>query len=131
MLHAATTPTTAKAGLHSPRHDHLAGQSRVKTPPPRPLPRNLLEGGRGVRHSCIAQRTPYLEIGADLIPRYGEHLLYSERERDRKKTSSNGTQKREAKKMKKIQKEKNEAKMFEEALGRMGLDFDSEAHVCI
>ena len=31
--------TTAKAGLHSPRHDHLAGQSRVKTPPPRPLPR--------------------------------------------------------------------------------------------
>ena len=37
--HTATTPTTAKAGLHSPRHDHLAGQSRVKTPPPRPLPR--------------------------------------------------------------------------------------------
>ena len=73
----------------------------------------------------------YMEIGADLIPRYGEYLLYSERERDRKKTSSNGTQKREAKKMKKIQKEKNEAKMFEEALGRMGLDFDSEAHVCI
>ena len=29
----------SKAGLHSPRHDHLAGQSRVKTPPPRPLPR--------------------------------------------------------------------------------------------
>ena len=52
-------------------------------------------------------------------------------ERDRKKTSSNGTQKREAKKMKKIQKEKNEAKMFEEALGLIGLDFDSEAHVCI
>ena len=37
--HTATTPTAAKAGLHSPRHDHLAGQSRVKTPPPRPLPR--------------------------------------------------------------------------------------------
>ena len=33
--------------------------------------------------------------------------------------------------MKKIQKEKNEDKMFEEALGLMGLDFDSEAHVCI
>ena len=64
-------------------------------------------------------------------PRYGECLLYSERERDRKKTSSNGTQKREAKKMKRIQKEKNEAKMFEEALGLMGLDFDGEAHVCI
>ena len=32
--------------------------------------------------------------------------------------------------MKKIQEEKNEAKMFEEALGLMGLDFDSEAHVC-
>ena len=37
--HTAATPTAAKAGLHSPRHDHLAGQSRVKTPPPRPLPR--------------------------------------------------------------------------------------------
>ena len=40
-------------------------------------------------------------------------------------------QKREAKKMKKIAKEKQRATMFEEALGRMGLDFDSEAHVCI
>ena len=40
----------------------------------------------------------YMEIGADLIPRYGEYLLYSERERDCKLTSSNGTQKREAKK---------------------------------
>ena len=38
LAEGATTPTTAKAGLHSPRHDHLAGQSRVKTPPPRPLP---------------------------------------------------------------------------------------------
>jgi len=38
--HTAATPTAAKAGLHSPRHDHLAGQSRVKTPPPRPLPRS-------------------------------------------------------------------------------------------
>ena len=43
--HAATTPTTAKAGLHSPRHDHLAGQSRVKTPPPRPLPRREVAVG--------------------------------------------------------------------------------------
>ena len=36
--HTAATPTAAKAGLHSPRYDPLAGQSRVKTPPPRPLP---------------------------------------------------------------------------------------------
>ena len=43
--HTATTPTTAKAGLHSPRHDHLAGQSRVKTPPPRPLPRREVAVG--------------------------------------------------------------------------------------
>ena len=32
-------------GLHSPRHDHLAGQSRVKTPPPRPLPRREVAVG--------------------------------------------------------------------------------------
>ena len=43
--HTATTPTAAKAGLHSPRHDHLAGQSRVKTPPPRPLPRSEVAVG--------------------------------------------------------------------------------------
>ena len=47
------------------------------------------------------------------------------------KTSNNTMQKREAKKMKKIAKEKQRATMFEEALGRMGLDFDSEAHMCI
>ena len=72
-----------------------------------------------------------IQIGADLIPCYGDYLLYSERERDRKKTSNNTMQKREAKKMKKIAKEKQQATMFEEALGRMGLDFDSEAHMCI
>ena len=43
--HTAATPTAAKAGLHSPRHDHLAGQSRVKTPPPRPLPRREVAVG--------------------------------------------------------------------------------------
>ena len=43
--HTAATPTAAKAGLHSPRHDHLAGQSRVKTPPPRPLPRSEVAVG--------------------------------------------------------------------------------------
>ena len=73
----------------------------------------------------------YIKTGADLIPRYGEYLLYSERERGRKKTSGNAAQKRAAKKLKKIVGEKQQAKMFEEALGRMGLDFDSEAHMCI
>ena len=58
-------------------------------------------------------------------------ILYSERERGRKKTSGNAAQKRAAKKLKKIVGEKQQAKMFEEALGRMGLDFDSEAHMCI
>ena len=43
--HTAATPTAAKAGLHSPRHDHLAGQSRVKTPPPRSLPRSEVAVG--------------------------------------------------------------------------------------
>ena len=36
-----------------------------------------------------------------------------------------------AKKRKLIAKEKQNAQEFEAALGRMGLDFESEAHVCI
>ena len=67
--------------------------------------------------------------GADLLPQYGEYLLYSERERDRK--AVNPAAKREGKKRKLIAKEKQNAQEFEAALGRMGLDFDSEAHVCI
>ena len=69
------------------------------------------------------------QIGADLLPQYGEYLLYSERERDRK--AVNPAAKREGKKRKLIAKEKQNAQEFEAALGRMGLDFDSEAHVCI
>ena len=30
----------------------------------------------------------YTQIGADLLPQYGEYLLYSERERDRKATKN-------------------------------------------
>ena len=64
------------------------------------------------------------QIGADLLPQYGEYLLYSERERDRK--AANPAAKREGKKRKLIAKEKQNAQEFEAALGRMGLDFDSE-----
>jgi hypothetical protein len=71
----------------------------------------------------------YTQIGADMLPQYGEYLLYSERERDRK--AINPTTKRADKKRKKIAKQKQDAQEFEAALGRMGLDFESEAHVCI
>ena len=71
----------------------------------------------------------YTQIGVDLLPQYGEYLLYSERERDRK--AINPAAKREDKKCKRIAKEKQNAQEFEAALGRMGLDFESEAHVCI
>ena len=53
---------------------------------------------------------------------YGEYLLYSERERDRK--AINPAAKREGKKRKLIAKEKQNAQEFEAALGRMGLDFE-------
>ena len=73
----------------------------------------------------------YMEMSEDLIPTYGNYLLYSERERCSKLKGNDASEKRENKKQKKIQKEKARATEFLEALGRMGLGFDSEAHVCV
>jgi hypothetical protein len=89
------------------------------------------------QHPLLAERAfyedgltaNYTQIGADMLPQYGEYLLYSERERDRK--AINPATKRADKKRKKIAKQKQDAQEFEAALGRMGLDFESEAHVCI
>jgi hypothetical protein len=61
----------------------------------------------------------------------GNYLLYSDRERARKSNDNNAVDKRKAKKQKKIATEKEEATQFQEALGRMGLGFDSEAHACV
>jgi hypothetical protein len=61
----------------------------------------------------------------------GTYLLYSERERGRKGAANNATDKRDAKKRKKIEIEKAPAAEFAGALGRMGLGFDCEGHSCL
>ena len=132
-----------KSNPNMPLKDLPLWPAKVSIPPPsRAL---VILWGREVRHELfdseegrlLAERAfyddgltaNYTQIGADLLPQYGEYLLYSERERDRKVV--NPAAKREDKKRKLIAKQKQNAQEFEAALGRMGLDFESEAHVCI
>ena len=61
----------------------------------------------------------------------GDYLLYSKREQDKKNKGNDAANSRMSKRQKKIDKEKEQARHYREALACMGLGFDSEGHACL